>query len=247
MDYESLDSLKTALTGQDVVVNTLGVGPVPRAIHLRLVDAASAVGVKRYIPSEFGSDTVHPPTAQLPVFGDKVAVQDYLRSASQHSALTYTLLITGPFLDWGLKAGFLVNLSGPVATLYDNGDRKFSTTTTRGVGQAVVGIINNLEATENTAVRVHSATVSQRQLLALSGKSLETTSVQTADLKEEAFAELGKPSPNHHVAAIDFLRVAIFGEGYGSLFGGGEVSNSLLGVETLSEKELRDLVVECTA
>jgi hypothetical protein len=56
------------------VVNTLGVGTVPRDTHLRLVDAAVAVGVKRYLPSEYGVNTTHPNTAKLPIFGDKIAI-----------------------------------------------------------------------------------------------------------------------------------------------------------------------------
>ncbi|OJJ94958.1 hypothetical protein ASPACDRAFT_82383 [Aspergillus aculeatus ATCC 16872] len=243
--YSSLESLQAALAGNEVVVNTLGVGSVPRDVHLRLVDAAVAAGVKRYIPSEFGSHTTHPATARLPVFADKVAVQEHLRQKASHSVdFTYTLLFNGPFLDWGLKVGFLLNLAGPVATLYDNGERKFSTTTTSGVGQAVVGIIKNLPATANKEVFVHQAVVSQRELLALSGKHLETKAVSTSDLEQEASAELAKPSPNFQAAAVGFLRRAIFGEGFGSHFNSGDLNNEALGVQPLSENELRELVAQ---
>ncbi|KAJ5818254.1 hypothetical protein N7474_003845 [Penicillium riverlandense] len=244
VDYESLESLKAALVGQDVVVNTLGVGAVPRDIHLRLVDAAVAAGVKRFLPSEYGSDTTHPNTAKLPVFGDKVAVQEHLKNVSQQSGLTYTILVNGPFLDWGIKTGFLLDLSGPVAAMYDGGDRKFSATTLRGVGKAVVGIVSNLSATKNTTVFVHEATVSQKELLALSGKTPETKTVQTSDLEQEAFAELQKPEPNPHVFAFGFLRRAIFGEGFGSLFASENLFNDLFGMKTLSKEELRRLVAD---
>lgn len=244
VDYESLESLKAALAGNDVVVNTLGVGAIPRDIHLRLVDAAVAAGVKRFLPSEYGSNTTHPNIAKLPVFGDKIAVQEHLKNVSQQSGLSYTILINGPFLDWGIKTGFLLDLSGPVAPMYDGGDRKFSSTTLRGVGKAVVGIINNPSATENTAVFVNEATVSQKELLALSGKGLETKTVQTSDLEQEAFAELAKPAPNLDVFAFGFLRRAIFGEGFGSLFDPENLSNDLFDLKTLSEEELQSLVAE---
>ncbi|KAJ5329790.1 hypothetical protein N7541_005574 [Penicillium brevicompactum] len=244
VDYESIDSLKHALTGQEVVVSTLNVGVIPLAVHLRLIDAAAAVGVKRFVPSEYGCETVNPQTAKLPVFGDKVSVQDHLKKLSQDSGLSYSLLITGPFLDWGLAHNFILNLSGPVATLYDGGDRAFSTTTLKGVGKGIVGIVNNLDATKNTVVYVEEARVSQKELLRLSGKTLDTEVVATADLEKAAYEELQKPSPNPAIFATSFIRRAIFGEGFGSLFDTSKLSNDLFGLKHLSEEELRGLVTK---
>ncbi|KAJ5764968.1 hypothetical protein N7520_004527 [Penicillium odoratum] len=238
VDYESLDSLKNAFSGQDVVVSTLGVGAVPRDIHLRLVDAAVSAGVNRYIPSEYGCDTTHPNTAKLPVFGDKVAVQEHLKKANKDSGLSYTFLITGPFLDWGLKVGFLLNLSGPVASLYDGGERKFSTTTLADVGRGVAGIINHLPETENKTVYISSATVSQKQLLDLSGKSIDTKTVPTIDLEKEAFEELSKPVPNPQVFAHLFLFRGVFGEGFGSLFETDKLFNEAFGLKPLSDENI---------
>lgn len=192
--------------------------------------------------TEYGSDTTHPNTAKLPVFGDKIAVQEHLKNVSQQSGLTYSLLVNGPLLDWGLNTGFLLDLSGPVVTLYDGGDRKFSATTLSGVGKAVVGIINNLSATENTVVFVSEATVSQKDLLDLSTKTPEIKSLPTSELEQEAFAELAKPKPNHLVFVLGFLRRAIFGQGFGSLFDSQKLSNDLFGLKPLSEEELRKLV-----
>lgn len=244
VDYDSLDSLKHALTGHEVVVSTLNVGAVPLATHLRVIDAAAAVGVKRFIPSEYGCNTVNPHTAKLPVFGDKISIQDHLKKASQDSGLGYSLLITGPFLDWGVEKDFILNLSGPVVTLYDGGERAFSTTTLSGVGKGIVGIVNNLDATKNTAVYVEEARVSQRELLRLSGKSLDTEVVATADLEKEGYEELQKPSPNPAVFATHFIRRGIFGEGFGSLFDTSKLSNDLFGLKHLSEEELRGLVTK---
>ncbi|PWY75049.1 NAD(P)-binding protein, partial [Aspergillus heteromorphus CBS 117.55] len=150
--YDSMESLSSALAGHDVVVNTLGA--IPRDIHLRLIDAAVAAQIPRFIPSEFGSDTTNANAANLPGFADKVAIAQYLDDLSRECKLTYTRLLTGPFLDWGLMAKFLIDLSGPVVDLYDGGDRKFSTTTLSGAVKAVGGIIRHLDATENQGVYV---------------------------------------------------------------------------------------------
>ncbi|KAJ5383934.1 hypothetical protein N7517_001845 [Penicillium concentricum] len=241
VDYESLDSLKAALSGQDIVVNTLNVGAVPKSIHLRLVDAAVATGVKRFIPSEYGCDTTNPNASKSPVFGDKVSVQEHLKNVAQQSGLSYSLLITGPFLDWGLEKGFVLNLAGP-AVLYDGGNRQFSSTTLSGIGKGVVGIINNLEATKNSTIYINEARVTQKELLELSGKSVETKVVSTTDLEKEAYAELAKPSPNPAIFAGKFILRSIFGEGHGSLFDAEKLSNDLFGLKTLSKEEIRGLI-----
>ncbi|OQE46426.1 hypothetical protein PENCOP_c001G03715 [Penicillium coprophilum] len=241
VDYESLDSLKAALSGQDVVVNTLGVGAIPKPIHLRLVDAAVATGVKRFIPSEYGCDTTNPAISKLPAFGDKVSVQEHLKNVAQKSGLSYSLLITGPFLDWGLEKGFILNLAGP-AVLYDGGDRRFSSTTLSGIGKGIVGIVNNLEATKNSTVYINEARVTQNELLELSGKSIGTKIVHTTDLEKEAYAELAKPAPNPEIFATKFILRGIFGEGHGSLFDSEKLSNDLFGLKTLSKEEIRGLI-----
>jgi uncharacterized protein YbjT (DUF2867 family) len=74
VDYDSLDSLVNALQGQDAVVSTLGSIALQEQ-QLLLVEAAVKAHVKRFIPSEFGSNTVNPKAAKLPVFAAKVAVQ----------------------------------------------------------------------------------------------------------------------------------------------------------------------------
>ncbi|KAJ5513556.1 hypothetical protein N7463_003108 [Penicillium fimorum] len=243
VDYESLDSLAAALSGQDVVVNTLNVGAVPKSIHLRLVDAAVATGVKRFIPSEYGCDTTNPLASKSPAFGHKVSVQEYLKNVVQKSDLSYSLLITGPFLDMCLEKGFVLDFAGP-AVLYDGGDRRFSSTTLSGVGKGVVGIINNLEATKNSTVYINEASVTQNELLELSGKSIETKIVSTTDLEQEAYAELAKPAPNPAIFGAKFVLRVIFGEGYGSLFDSEKVSNDLFGLKTLSREEIRGFIPE---
>ncbi|KAI9035900.1 aromatic alcohol reductase [Aspergillus affinis] len=246
VDYNSLESLTSALTGQDVVVNTLGAGTIPREVHLRLVDAAVAAKVQRFIPSEFGSDTTNPKAAKLPVYGDKVAVQQHLKAASEKSGdtFTYTLLINGPFMDWGLKTGFLLNLAGPEAELYDGGDRKISATTLAGVGKGIAGVVRNLDATKNRTVYVREAEITQNQLLELSQKQLATKVITTDQLEKNAFAELQKPSPNLDVFALNLIKRTIFGDGYGSQFPAENLSNDLLGLGSLNEAEVKDIVLQ---
>jgi uncharacterized protein YbjT (DUF2867 family) len=133
VDYNSVESLRKALLGQDALVITLGqIGLDP---HMNLVNAAVSANVKRIIPSEFGSDTTNPNTAASPVYAEKIAIQKHLKEVANTNITTsYTLVINGPFFDWGLQMKFLVDLSSPAPEIYDGGNQKFSTTTLAGVG-----------------------------------------------------------------------------------------------------------------
>lgn len=243
VDYSSLDSLVSALKGQEAVINTLSVGVVPRDIHIRLVEAAQAAGIQRYIPSEFGSDTTHALTSQLPVFGDKVAVIQKLQEISkQDNAFSWTGVITGPFFDWGLEHKFLINLKGPSTPIYDGGDVPVSSTTLAGVGRAVVRVLKNLEETKNRLVYVAEVEYTQNQLLKLSGNGdkIQREEVKTEDLEKQAYEALKDSPPDGRKFATNLILRAVYGGKYGAQFT--KTDNELLGIQKLSESDIADVV-----
>lgn len=245
VDYDSVDSLVTALRGQDAVISTLNDALVP--VQLKLVEAASQAGVKRYIPSEFGCDTVNPKTAALPVFsGGKIVVQKLLKEKAEAGSLSYTFVVNGPFLDWGIMVGFIIDVKNKQATLYDGGDRVFSATTLSHIGKAVAGVLRKPAETKNRAVYVQSTATTLKTLVAAGKKatgqpeSWTETVVPVDDVQAEAFAELQKEKPDPSIFAVKFIKVGIFGDGYGAHFQ--KLDNDLLGVKELSAGELEALV-----
>jgi uncharacterized protein YbjT (DUF2867 family) len=98
-DFESQASLEAAFKGQDGVVSTVGTSGL--AGQKALVDAALAAGVKRFIPSEFGSCTRDPKTAEVLgfMFAGKIAVVDYLKT-KENTPMSWSGIVTGPFFDW---------------------------------------------------------------------------------------------------------------------------------------------------
>ena len=70
--------------------------------QIKMIDAAAAVGVKRFIPSEFGADRnkeVHPDFERLQ--HGKITVLGYLiEKCKGNNNLTWTCVASGPFLDW---------------------------------------------------------------------------------------------------------------------------------------------------
>lgn len=207
-----------------------------------MVEAAAKVGIKRFIPSEFGSNTLNPKTAGIPVFQPKVQVQDALKKQN----VPYTVICNGPFLDWGIKVGFILNLQGKSARLYDGGERVFSTTSLPSIGKAVVGVLKNLDETKNRAVYVQDTATTLKALVEKGkkatgdGEGWKEENVAVDDLVKAAYEELGKPNPNHEIFVYNFIFASIWGEGYGGHFE--KLDNELLGVKGLSDGEVQDLV-----
>lgn len=92
------DQLLEAFKGQDAVINLLP----PRDINQlnSIADAAAQAGVKRFIPSEFGSDTAEPKMMELiPMFGGKAAMTGHIKS-KESSGMSWTGVVNGAFFDW---------------------------------------------------------------------------------------------------------------------------------------------------
>ncbi|OAP58316.1 hypothetical protein AYL99_07406 [Fonsecaea erecta] len=244
VDYTSVPDLTAALQGVKVVVSTLATASIGE--QNPLIDASVAAGVERFLPSEFGSDTCNPKTAAFPVFKFKVATQEYLKSkAKENPSFSYTLVITGPFFDWGLEYGFFLNPAKHSATLYDGGDAIFSTTTLKSIAKAVIGVIEHLPETANRAVYVHDTATTQNKLIAYAkekdGKDWDTTVKSTKDIYQESLAELTSGG-DIGKAMVGFILSGIFG---GKETGGsfeGRTDNELLGLKEMTEQEVKEVI-----
>ncbi|UNI18266.1 hypothetical protein JDV02_004544 [Purpureocillium takamizusanense] len=242
VDFESPDDLKAALTGQDAVVSLVGVPGLAAQTHI--VDAAITTGVKRFIPSEFGSDLENPLARKLPVFAHKVQVADYLAAKARETSLTYTLVSNAAFLDWGLERNFLLATADYKPALYDGGNTVFSATTLESVGDAVVGILKHPEETKNRRVYVEDIKISQNRLLALAkevtpGKQWLPHQVSVDAVVKEADEKLAKGDYAHE-NFIPYLFRALFDPVYGPSFE--KTDNELLGVKGVDEEFVVELL-----
>jgi len=90
-------SLETSFKGQDAIISL--VGNAGFAGQKALIDAAVAAGVKRFIPSEFGSNTESSVVRQrVPIFQGKRDIIEYAQT-KESSGLSWTGFITGPIFD----------------------------------------------------------------------------------------------------------------------------------------------------
>lgn len=235
VDFESLESLTAALKGQDAVVSLVGTSGLDK--QGLVIDAAVAAGVRRFIPSEFGSDTDNPKSKQLPIFAHKVVTQKYVEEkAANNPDFTYTLIRSGPFIDFCTKIGFLA--SPEKNRIFDGGDQLYSTTSLPSVGQAVVGVLTNFEETKNRGVYVEDIQISQNQLIAIGKKVLpekpwEAIPTSIAEVNKAADEGLAK---GDHSVMFDYLVSAVYGEGFGGQFL--KLDNELLGITGITEADI---------
>lgn len=245
VDYSSQESLVAALKGQDAFVSTIPKHDQQPA----LIDAAIAAGVKRFIPSEFGSNIAgNANTAALPVFAGKKTTQDYLKQKSNE--ISYTLISNGLFLDWGIQVGLLVNLKGEPTRVFDGGNDKHSFTLLSDVAQAVVGVLKHPEETHNRAVYVQSAALSQNEAIEIAQKAKPDAKIQRQDasvkeLLETSHKQFAQGGEQIGAAFFGFIVTSIFADSkeYGNLWDD-KNDNSLLGIKEKTAAELKALFAE---
>lgn len=164
-DFSSKKSLVAALQDVDAVVSTI-TNLAALSQHI-VIDAAIEAGVQRFIPSDFGANPDHPVSRHLPIFADKIKIQEYLIEKSKTTAITWTSVATNPFLDWGLEFGFLLGARDGKLRIVGTGDDKFSATALDSIARSVVGILHHPDETRNRTVFIDDIKISQNRILAL--------------------------------------------------------------------------------
>ena len=168
-----------------------------------------------------------------------------MKKEGQKSGITYTVVLTGPFFDWGIQAGFIFNVKGKSVDYVDGGERVFSATTLSGIATAVVGVLKHPKETENRAVYVAETATTLKKLVGYAKKAVGeegwTENVVAAKtMQENAYAELKKEKPDFWAVFGGLIKGAIWGEGYGSHFE--KLDNELLGVQEKSEDEIQEII-----
>ncbi|KAH7029257.1 uncharacterized protein B0I36DRAFT_325355 [Microdochium trichocladiopsis] len=196
-DTYPLPDLIAAFTGQDAVILTLPGRPTSE-LQIRMIDAAVAAGVRRFVPSMFGNNTSREAGEMVGLYADENLVREHLRRKSRErhakglegGGFTYTILHPGQFFDWGLESGWLsFDVKGKKAVVYGSGERRWSTSTIGTAAEAVVRCFETKEARDRE-LRVASFTVSQNELLGvferLTGENWEVGKVDCAEARKRA-------------------------------------------------------------
>ncbi|RMY64788.1 hypothetical protein D0863_09568 [Hortaea werneckii] len=247
VEYHDFKSLKSALAGQEALVSTITTSAIDQ--QKLLIDAAIAAGVQRIIPSEFGCDLDNPKARELPVYADKVELEKYIQTQCQQrneGKTTYTFVFNNAFFDWGLDFKFLLDAAGRKMEICDGGHKPFTTTTLAQVAQGTVGVLQHLEETANRSVRLHGTGLTQNRLLEIAKRVIgdegwEVTESNCEAIKKESYANFEREPANWLGWGIGFLKVAIYGEGFGGDFRE-KNDNALLCVPELDEEAVEELI-----
>ncbi|KAI0123779.1 hypothetical protein BJ170DRAFT_94808 [Xylariales sp. AK1849] len=243
VDFTSVKSLIAALKGIDALVST--VGHTAMEVQPVLIDAAIAAGVKRFIPSEYGSVTTSPKVEALPVYDSMFKIKKYLQEKAKTGELTWTVLACGAFLEFVFGSPILLDFVNHKATLFDEGDNRISSTSQPNVGRALAGILKNPEATENRIVRVSEVILSQNELLRIAEGlrpdiKWEISKVQASAVLKEGLDGLGAGDFTFPVIMKIIAGTAAAGDVYGAAYD--QTDNELLGIKELTEEDLKKLV-----
>ncbi|KAM0795926.1 hypothetical protein BDR22DRAFT_893766 [Usnea florida] len=128
-----------------------------------LTRTSSNVGVKRFVPSEFGGDTANQKAlAVLPqIYGKKKEVVDYLKG-KEKEGLTWSAFVTG-----AIASGFMgFDVKNEKASLFNGGRDTWSTVTLSTNGLAVTNALLLPNETANRYLYIESLTVSQSEVVA---------------------------------------------------------------------------------
>lgn len=247
VDFASVESLESALAGQEVVISTVASSALESQIIL--IDAAVAAGVKRFIPSEYGSDINNSKTRQLPVFAPNVKVQQHLIAASELSGLTYSMVYSSAFLDYGLAYDFVLKISDYKPVLIDGGDLPFTVTTIPTVADAIIGVLKHSEETKNRAVYIEDIKVTQNKLFSLAKevapeKPWAPTYAKLDEMIAESDARLAEGKVDWQTFK-SYLYRATLDPAYGGNFS--NTDNQLLGLHGKTEDDVKELLKELLA
>lgn len=166
VDYDSDDSIKSALQGQDAVVSTVAMSAIPN--QKRMIDAAILVGVKHFIPAEFTVETRHPDARRLPLLASVVDIEDYL--AERQDRINWNVVGSGAAMEFAFDPPFILDFDNHVATLWDGGDGAVSLSNFEIIAEAVVGVLQQPQRVQDHRVRVDGATLTQKEALRLARK-----------------------------------------------------------------------------
>ncbi|KAK5188077.1 hypothetical protein LTR16_008793, partial [Cryomyces antarcticus] len=158
-------ALTAAFKGQDLVISTGSGGDFE--LQARIIDAAIAAGVARFIPAEFGHDSRNERVQErLPPSKQRALVIEYLQSKAIEGDIEWTALAVGVLLDERLRSGDLgFELAWQSATVHGTGDEHFAATSFERVGVAVASILLRWEDVKDRYLYCSGCSVTANEIV----------------------------------------------------------------------------------
>lgn len=242
VDTSSVAAITDALRDQDAFVDATS-GPDP-TLSERFIEAAVSAGVYRFVMSEFSADPQNLKARSPLIFSGKNQLFENMKRLASEGKITYTTVSNGAFLDWILKTGAMkIDLFNKKVQYLNDGALPFAWTKLSSVGIAVANVLRTSQQTENRSFYISSVIMSQKSMVDLAKRTLgegwEETKLDMDQKLKEATANMMAGNINME-AIIDMI-----------LWSAGTVpaprweqsdDNELLGVKTMTDKEVCELI-----
>ncbi|KAE9372192.1 hypothetical protein N431DRAFT_558082 [Stipitochalara longipes BDJ] len=220
--YQDVATLTVALQGHDLLISTLSRVGANDADE-PLVLAAIAAGVRRYMPSEYTVDVMHPHAIAIAgstVLAGKIASAQRLQKLAENGDIEYTTLVTGAFLDfWFEYPNPVILTKARTITLLDGGEKKMTGVTTSFVAKSIGAIVAmSQEATKNQRIRIAEVEYTGKALLHTLEEVTDTKWTVIDQSTDEIFKGGLKAGENGDVRGFylgNIIKINFDGEGAG--------------------------------
>jgi hypothetical protein len=138
------------MTGQDVIISTMSGGDSEQQI--RIIDAAIAAGVTRFIPDEFSHDTMNKQIqARIPKHSGRAKVIAHLQHSQEaYPDFSWTAIATGYTLDTQLISGNMgFDMEWHSATIHGTGTEPFAASSLERIGHVIALVLTHWDGIKN--------------------------------------------------------------------------------------------------
>jgi len=194
VDFSNVSDLRKALEGFECVVSALSIMALGRE-QLNLIEAAKTAGVKHFCPSEFGVDTTLPECRDIAFLEPKRAALEALKK----SGMSYTVFITGFFIDTFFTTWFGWDIEQGKATVPGEGKEKITMITREDVGKFVAEAL--VHGKPGNTIKVSGETMTMDDCV----KTIEKATGKKMMVKHETADELKKRITSSHDATKTIL------------------------------------------
>lgn len=159
-------SLKAAFAEQDLVISTNAGGDSEQ--QNAIIDAALVAGVRRFMPHEFGHDTLNKGIEKriLKTAGRAKVIEHLRKAATDNPDFGWVGVATGYTLDTGLISGNLgFDMEWHSATIHGIGTETFAASSLQRVGHVVARVIFHWEAVKNQYIYAAGVLTSANEIL----------------------------------------------------------------------------------
>ncbi|KAI0975779.1 NmrA-like family protein [Xylaria arbuscula] len=182
------EELVAAFQGQDVIINCMTTFSAKE--QYRIVDAAIATGVKRYVASEYGLNNMNPNAQGLnSLFADKGKFQTYLRAKADEGQIEWMSISCGVWIKWGMAHDFVgMHVKEQRFVFWDDGEGYFSSTSEKNTVAGLLQALKVPEETKNKNLFFSDFAITQKQLLD-SIERVQGVNYKTETINSEKFIE----------------------------------------------------------